>query len=111
MAHSLTMCVEPKLRIGCFQMPLLLPYHLYVTSTKIVWHLTLMRPRTLIKNFKSFNKTCKNKWYVLNYFLSFIVFFLKSQSFHHFGIDVEPLFTKGWGWSFNMLAKRKPNRL
>ncbi len=86
--------------IGCFLMPLLLPYHLYVSSKEIFWHLTLMKPRILIKNFKSFSKTSKTSGTSLKFFPFIYSFFFERPKFHHFSIDVEtPLQRVGVGYS------------
>jgi hypothetical protein len=55
----------------------------------IVWHLKV-EPMILVEIFKSFDKTCKNKWHILNPFHSIYGCFAKGQSSQHVGIDVEP---------------------
>ncbi len=58
-----------------------------------------MKPKDLIESFKSFDKTCKNKW-----------FFPNNQSLQHASIDVNPHY-KRLGLVNQFVGKEKTQQI
>jgi len=63
----------------------------------IVWHLMQVEPMILMESFKSFDKTCKNKWHILNLFHSFMVPFQKAKTHNMLALMLNPHY-KGLGF-------------
>jgi len=67
--------------------------------------LILMKPKILIGNFKSFGKTCKNKWYKTHFFL--LCFLSKKTKAHSMLCMILGPHYKGLGLAIQFLDKER----